>query len=106
VLTPDLRQYFNPFSVGVAQSIAELPLFFRRMAAGITLRFYWCYKRLHNILRERHRSLSATMRRITPVRAMTRREKGSIVAFTAGFLVLTIGISVWDWTQKIVVSFS
>ncbi len=99
---------FNPFSVGIAQGIAELPLFSGSWLRWLTLpvliavtsAYIMCYAK-------KHRSNTVEMA-IKPntIRALNRPEKRSLLAFASGFLVLTLGISLWKWdTDGIIVTF-
>ncbi len=99
---------FNPFSVGIAQSIAELPLFSGAwlrwltlpMLIAVTSAYIMHYERQHTAEKP------AAARDAALNTQMSRQEKRSLVVFATGFVLLTIGISAWQWENSdIVVTF-
>lgn len=98
---------FNPFSVGVAQNIAELPLFSGSWLRWITLPILIGVTSAYIMFyAKRHRINEPDFTEISPYQSMTNREKSSVFVFICGFLILTSGISLWSWgTEGIVVSF-
>lgn len=97
---------FNPFSVGLAQSIAELPLFSGAWLRWISLPFLIALTSLY-IMRyaKRHRS-STTEEWAEPQHPLTVREQLVLWEFALSFLLLSIGISVLGWkTENIIVTF-
>ena len=98
---------FNPFSVGIAQGIAELPLFSGAWLRWVTLPVLLAVTSANiTFYAKRHRVPVSSNENDTRIHTMTRREKSSVAAFIVGFLLLTVGISVWNWgTDGIVVAF-
>lgn len=96
---------FNPFSVGIAHSIAELPMFSGSWLRWVTLPILLAVTSGYIMYyAKRHRT--AAMNSDNASKVMTRREKISILVFVMGFLILTGGISLWNWeTDDIVVMF-
>ncbi|PKM93219.1 MAG: C4-dicarboxylate ABC transporter permease [Firmicutes bacterium HGW-Firmicutes-1] len=99
---------FNPFSVGTAQTIAELPLFSGAWLRWLTLpvliavtsAYIMHYAKSHRAERD-----DPTLE-IQENETMNHGEKFSLTVFVAGFLILTLGISLWRWeTVNIVVAF-
>lgn len=97
---------FNPFSVGIAQSIAELPLFSGvwlrwlslPIVAGVTSLYIMRYAAKHRI------PVNAGVQGNTP--PMTVRETLVLSEFVCFFLLLTLGISRFTWgTADILVTF-
>lgn len=99
---------FNPFSVGIAQSIAELPLFSGSWLRWVTLPILLAVTSGYIVFyAKRHRvAVTGSAEDFPCSNPITRREKGSIIVFITGFLTLTLGISLWNWeTDAIVVTF-
>ena len=96
---------FNPFSVGIAHNIAELPLFSGSWLRWVTLPILLAVTSGYIMFyAKRHRTAALNSNDASTV--MTRREKISILVFVMGFLILTGGISLWNWeTDDIVVMF-
>lgn len=96
---------FNPFSVGIAQTIAEIPIY-----SGAGLRFVVLI--ILNLVTSLYLMAYAAKHRIAPQIAgtqrstMTKRQKLMLVEFAAAFLFLTFGISQLGFgTADIVVVF-
>ncbi len=99
---------FNPFSVGVAQSIAELPLFsgawLRWLTLPILIAITSAYIMLYD--RKHHTDERLSVQDFPPPAAMQSHEKRSLLVFAVGFVILTIGISFGQWKNRdIVVTF-
>lgn len=99
---------FNPFTVGLAQKIAEVPLFsgawLRWLSLPILLvvtsAYIMWYAKRHRAERTEDIDISGYSHR------MSRREIISLLTFAAGFLILTVGISFGGWgSADIVVTF-
>ncbi|MGE4214146.1 MAG: YfcC family protein [Anaerotignaceae bacterium] len=97
---------FNPFTVGIAQNIAEIPLYSGQsmrwfslvLLNTVTSLYLLYYAKKHRQLRAEKEVLSTTK--------MTSRQKIEIFEFAAAFTILTVGISLWGWkTADIVVVF-
>lgn len=99
---------FNPFSVGTAQEIAELPLFSGAWLRWLTLPILIAITSAY-IMRyaKRHPTEHAeNVKNAGLSRGMSHGEKRSLAVFAAGFLALTVGISFRNWgTADIVVAF-
>ncbi|WHH61332.1 AbgT family transporter [Petroclostridium sp. X23] len=100
---------FNPFSVGVAQTIAELPLFSGAWLRWLTLpvlivvtsAYIMSYAKKNRLSMGYEKTLSEMDQ--SPI---NHSEKFSLILFSTGFLILTMGISLWGWkTADIVVAF-
>ena len=97
---------FNPFSVGIAQNIAEIPLYSGQSMRWLTLvllntvtsLYLLLYAKKHGELRVEKEILSTTK--------MTKHQIIEIFEFITAFVILTIGIAIWKWkTEDIVVVF-
>ncbi len=96
---------FNPFSVGTAQLIAEVPLY-----SGAGLR--WVVLLVLNFVTSLYLMYYASKHKVTcqnttkHKKAMTSRQKLAVTEFVIAFVLLTFGISQLSWgTNDIVVLF-
>ena len=98
---------FNPFSVGVAQSIAELPMFSGAWIRWITLVVLNLTTSLYLVAyAKRHRTEKTVSDAFTSKQRMPLRHRLVLMEFAATFMILTIGISIAGWDMpNIVVSF-
>lgn len=99
---------FNPFSVGLAQSIAELPLFSGSWLRWITLPILLAVTSFYIIwhAKKHQRKVAEPFQPFDEGKPISKANTYSLLTFLIGFLVLTGGISFWGWgTEGIVVSF-
>lgn len=99
---------FNPFSVGTAQEIAELALFSGAWLRWLTLPILIAISSAYIMYyAKRHRKTSVdNAKNFNSCSNMSHPEKCSLAVFAAGFLLLTGGITFWNWgTADIVVAF-
>lgn len=96
---------FNPFSVGTAQMIAEIPLY-----SGAGLR--WVTLLVLNLVTSLYLMYYASKHRVPQQNAtkykiaMTLRQKLAVTEFVSAFALLTLGIARFSWgTSNIVVMF-
>ncbi|MBF4695166.1 YfcC family protein [Fusibacter ferrireducens] len=97
---------FNPFSVGIAQTIAEIPMF-----SGSSLRWLlWIVLLLTTSLRliqhakkasldiqEAHLIGSINSSTINVERVLTAQQKRTLFAFCIFWAIVMIGVSTWQW---------
>lgn len=97
---------FNPFSVGIAQNIAEIPLYSGQsmrwlslvLLNTVTSLYLMFYAKKHRELRVEGVDLS--------IKKMTSRQMIEVLEFITAFGILTTGIAIWKWeTADIVVVF-
>lgn len=96
---------FNPFSVGVAQTIAELPLY---SGAGFRLIVLLVLNLVTSLYLMKYAAKHRLPTETTDIQhsAMTKRQKLMLVEFTMAFILLTFGISQLGFgTTDIVVVF-
>ncbi|MDD4844380.1 MAG: AbgT family transporter [Anaerotignum sp.] len=99
---------FNPFSVGTAQMIAELPLFsgswLRWLTLPVLIFVTSAYIMFH--AKRQRVMVSEPAKSLEKFHTISLAEKRSLFVFILGFLILTLGISLWKWdTSNIIVSF-
>lgn len=97
---------FNPFSVGIAQEIAELPLFSGAWLRWLSLPVLIGVTSLYIMRYAAKRRAPAAVGTQRDTVAMTGREKLMLIEFVIFFLVLTLGIAFLSWeTADILVTF-
>ena len=92
--------FLNPFTVGIAQGMAELPLF-----SGMNYRiFCWGLLTLLMILfvvfyahRTRRTQPAATAVETASVPALTSRQRAILLVLLATVVLLIVGVTCWDW---------
>ena len=102
---------YNPFSVGTAQHIAELPLYSGASMRWITLIilnvvtsiYIMWYANKHRISgKERKEEVEIKI----DCKMMSKRQKLVLLEFVCTFVILTVGIAKWGWsTKEIIVVF-
>lgn len=96
---------YNPFSVGIAQMIAEIPIFSGAGLRWVALIVLNVVTSLYLMRYAAKHSVEASVNEETHPK-MTVRQKVTIAEFVAAFILLTIGISCFGWgTDGIVVVF-
>lgn len=97
---------FNPFSVGIAQNIAEVPLYSGQPMRWFTLVLLNTVTSLYLLFyAKKHREIKVE-KEVLSVAKMTNRQMIEVLEFISAFVVLTIGIAVFKWeTADIVVVF-
>jgi uncharacterized ion transporter superfamily protein YfcC len=99
---------FNPFTVGIAQGLSELPIFsgwqFRMVlwAALTLIATIYIMRYAALIEREPSRSLVPRQQSAAPTPAiadevLTPRRIGVLVLFGVGLVALIVGVTKWDW---------
>ncbi len=92
--------FLNPFTVGIAQGMADLPLF-----SGMNYRiFCWGLLTLLMILfvafyahRTRRTQPAATAVETASVPALTSRQRAILLVLLATVVLLIVGVTCWDW---------
>ncbi|MEA5083375.1 MAG: AbgT family transporter [Lachnospiraceae bacterium] len=97
---------FNPFSVGVAQNIAEIPLYSGQSMRWLSLVLLNTVTSLYLLFyAKRHRELRVERVDLS-IKKMTSRQMIEVFEFITAFGILTTGIAIWKWeTADIVVVF-
>jgi uncharacterized ion transporter superfamily protein YfcC len=97
---------FNPFSVGIAQGIAELPLFSGAWLRWISLPVLIALTSLYIMRYAKCNRVAMPEEAIYAEIPMTFRELIILCEFALCFILLAIGISVLGWkTENIIVTF-
>lgn len=91
--------FLNPFTVGIAQGMAELPLF-----SGMEYRLF-CWALLTLLLmvfvvlyaRRTRKAPAAQVQEAAQPAALTRRQAWILVVLLVTVVMLIVGVTVWDW---------
>ena len=91
--------FLNPFTVGIAQGMAELPLF-----SGMEYRLF-CWALLTILLmvfvvlyaRRTRKAPAAQVQEAAQPAALTRRQAWILVVLLVTVVMLIVGVTVWDW---------
>ena len=91
--------FLNPFTVGIAQGMAELPLF-----SGMEYRLF-CWALLTLLLmvfvvlyaRRTRKAPAAQVQEAAQPAALTRRQAWILVVLLVTVIMLIVGVTVWDW---------
>ncbi len=91
--------FLNPFTVGIAQDMAELPLF-----SGMEYRlFCWAFLTLLLMVfvvlyaRRTRKTPAAQVQETAQPAALTRRQAWILVVLLVTVVMLIVGVTVWDW---------
>ena len=90
--------FLNPFTVGIAQGMADLPLFsgmeYRLLCWGLLTLLLCIFVVLYA-----HRSRQAPAASVRDVESttMTRRQGWILVVLLATVVMLIVGVTLWDW---------
>ncbi|MDD3571213.1 MAG: AbgT family transporter [Lachnospiraceae bacterium] len=97
---------FNPFSVGVAQNIAEVTLYSGQSMRWVALVLLNTVTSLYLLFyAKKHREVRVEKEALSTEK-MTSRQMIEVFQFITAFIILTIGIAFWNWkTADIVVVF-
>ena len=90
--------FLNPFTVGIAQGMAELPLFsgmeYRLVCWGILTLLLCLFVVLY--ARKTRRTPMAAAEGVEAV-SLSRRQKWILVVLLLTVVMLIVGVTVWDW---------
>ena len=90
--------FLNPFTVGIAQGMADLPLFsgmeYRLLCWGLLTLLLCIFVVLYA---RRSRQTPAAAVRDVEATAMTRRQGWILVVLLATVVMLIVGVTLWDW---------
>ena len=90
--------FLNPFTVGIAQGMADLPLFsgmeYRLLCWGLLTLLLCIFVVLYA---RRSRQAPAAAVRDVEATAMTRRQGWILVVLLATVVMLIVGVTLWDW---------
>ena len=90
--------FLNPFTVGIAQGMADLPLFsgmeYRLLCWGLLTLLLCIFVVLYA---RRTRQAPAAAVRDVEATAMTRRQGWILVVLLATVVMLIVGVTLWDW---------
>ncbi len=101
--------FMNPFTIGVAQSIAELPMFSGLVYRGIIWAVLWIITSLFIVLYAKKVKQDPTksilygenVQRdnvdLANIPAMTLRQKLVLLTVAAGLVLLVFGVVLWGW---------
>lgn len=93
---------FNPFGVGIAQTIAEVPLYSGAAYRWITLLILIMVTSLYLVWYARKHRLSVRMDENKDIH-LSIRQKIVLLEFVSTFFILTVGISRYGWSAKDIV---
>ena len=89
---------FNPFSVGIAQSIAELPMFSGQWLRWVTLVILNTVTSLYLLRYAKKRRVEKSESENVKPQKMTATSILQLIEFVCAFVVLTVGISAFGWS--------